>query len=570
MDAVIAIEERKGTSHGRHVTASERPAGGTGRAKRWLGLTGFGLFTLVVSLVFYVDGKGAAWSSLSGDQINILTICAKLDHPELLEDDLVVGDVRNVSYYIPFFVAAVRVCSGADHDYLRGLNILLGITSLFYLWGWFLLLRTWSGTWVAAALAFLVRGIMWPPGNELWGIAGLWSMLPRTLLLALIPWVLWAWVAGRGHWGKLLLAGVGAGALSNAHPVGGAGLAAALVVAELAWSVAESKRLGRSLGRCLVFALAMGVGMAPYVYIYLTRVAGAEVEDAAGLRDAILMRISDALLGPRQYLVSWLTPKWLALLLGPWAAVLLLRRDLRGDRGLLWAMGGFSAGCVLAAILPFGVETVMERLGGHGRFAFQLVRVGKFILIPTVVLTAIAAGAGARRLCAHWRHGGRAIAVACLLSLMLTVISRHRAFDRVPFLGDDICRFLWPHWVFPAGEAPASDVALDRVMNWIQEFTPEDAKFVGPRLIRPAALRAVIHDWSGAVLLIEGNPGAFVATADRESRLNAIEERPPEETARVLNEWGADYWVTTTEAWKLPVAFTSGPWWVYDLNEFAR
>jgi len=34
--------------------------------------------------------------------------------------------------------------------------------------------------WVAGALAFLVRGAMWPPGNELWGIAGLWWIIqPR-------------------------------------------------------------------------------------------------------------------------------------------------------------------------------------------------------------------------------------------------------------------------------------------------------------------------------------------------------------------------------------------------------
>ena len=80
------------------------------------------------------------------------------------------GDIRNVGYYTPLFIEIIRVLSLPDHNYLRGLNIFLLATSLLYLWGWWLLFSLWGDKLVAAVLAFLVRGIMWPPGFELWGI----------------------------------------------------------------------------------------------------------------------------------------------------------------------------------------------------------------------------------------------------------------------------------------------------------------------------------------------------------------------------------------------------------------
>jgi hypothetical protein len=90
---------------------------------RWR--AGFVLFSLLVSTLFFLQARSSSIGDLSGDQINILTLCVQRDFPGALKDDLIVGDPSDTAYYIPSFVSAVRFLSLPDHDYIRGLSILL-------------------------------------------------------------------------------------------------------------------------------------------------------------------------------------------------------------------------------------------------------------------------------------------------------------------------------------------------------------------------------------------------------------------------------------------------------------
>jgi len=537
--------------------------------KRWL--AGFGLWSLLLSGIFFVDGMSADVSRLSGDQINILTIAAKKDHPDLFQRDLIVGNPQDTAYYIPWFIDVIRYLSLPDHDYIRGLNILLALTSIIYLWGWWLLFSLWGNRWTAAGLALLARGIMYPPGNELWGISALWTMLPRTLFTAVLPWVLWLWLRERANPASKAwpLIGFSCGALINIHPISGACVTCALLIADLVSGLREGLAMRAVLTRAIVGGVAIVLGAAPYLFIFLTNLGSMEVVDPVAFDRALRMRLAEMFLDVRLYLAEWLSPKWFVLAAGPWLLCAFVWRRLSpSDRRVAFTLGAFAVVCLCVSVIPATLETWLRGFGYTPRFGFQLVRTGKFLLVPSFVLVALLVARAT-----DWMRGRgypmRPIAAASIaLCLLVVLTARHPFFDAVPLVGDDIVRQL-----LPPGDPPPTErdiQGLMSVMQWIQAHTPTDATFVGPRLLRVGALRPVIHDFAGAVMLVEGNPRAFVASAQRQRELRDAQEHKPTEVPRLLASWGADYWVTRTVAQDVRLAYANSEWFVYDLRPDSR
>jgi hypothetical protein len=532
-----------------------------------LAFMGFGLFSLALSLSFFWQGMRAEFSSLSGDQFNILAVCSIKDYPDRFRGDLIVGRPEDTKFYIPAFVNLVRVLSLPDHNYLRGLNLLLLLTSMIYMWGWWLLFTIWGDKWLAAILAFLARGVIWPAGNEIWGIAGLWTMLPRTLFLALVPWVLWLWLRRPRSFQSWLWACLLCGLITNIHPISGVGVGCAMLLGDLAWTLAESRKIRATCIRTVAGGVLMLVGWTPFIWTYLVASGRASVVDPVQLEQALHMRIGPTFWSPLSYLQSWLHPKLLMLIILPWLACLLLPRNVRRSvKYVLIALGAFALGCVLTSMLPFLAEKILRRFGYQPLFAFQLVRTGKYIIVPSVVVAAMVFILMCRQLADRLRHGRAVVVGASCLLVLLTVFSRLPAFDRVPVLGDDVARFLWPDNWFSRPVDLAGNDNMDDVLHWIRENTDRDAKFVGPRQIRAGALRPVIHDFAGAAMLIEGNPRAFVEAAKREMILHHTEYRDPVKRMRLFAGWGANYWVAPFKDPSLHPVYSGINWSVYDLS----
>lgn len=538
---------------------------------RWRGLApylGFGLFSLLISLAFYWDGVHADYSALNGDQFNIIPVCAKKDNPRLFRGDQIVGNLQGVDYYTPAFVDLVRLLALPDHNYLKGLNRLVLLTTLVYLWGWWLLFSLWGDKWLAALGAFFVRGLLWPPGNELWGISGIWSMVPRTPYLALLPWVLWGWFRNRQTRYGWFAACLACGLIANMHPISGLAVGVALVMAEFAWTLAETRKLRGTTIRCLLGGTLLLLGLAPFIWTYLSKLGGVEGLDSAALEQALRMRLKPVFFYPTIYLRAWLTrPSLLLLVFVPWLCCLLIpRRHLKEYKHVLLALGAFSVGCLLTSLLPFAVEDALRRLGYHPRFAFQLVRTAKYVLVPSIILAYLLVALASRQLMRRFEHGRAIMIGLSCAAILLTLFARQPIFNRVPLLGDDFCRFLWPEWMMTTPPPEFGDKQMDSLLKWIRENTPVDAKFVGPRPIRIGALRSVIHDWAGAVILIEGDPKGYLAAARREQQLRSPEYRDPMEKAKLMASWGGDYWVTSYAVPTLRLAYTSDGWFVYDLR----
>src|SRR6266850_580903 len=96
--------------------------------RKLAGTLGFVFFFLAMGFAFFIDGAKADFTSLSNDQFNIIPVSMKKDNPNLFPDDEIVGDLKGVNYYTPFFVNSIRFLSLPDHNYLRGLNLLVLIT----------------------------------------------------------------------------------------------------------------------------------------------------------------------------------------------------------------------------------------------------------------------------------------------------------------------------------------------------------------------------------------------------------------------------------------------------------
>ena len=552
------------TNARKEASASQQSSGkySSKNSARWF--LGFGIFSLIISLGFFFEGMRANYSSLSGDQINILTVVIKKDHPNLLQNDLVVGDARSVDYYIPFFVNTIRLLSLPDQNYLRGLNLLLLFTSLIYMFGWCVLFSVWGNRWIAGVIAFLVRGIMWPPGNELWGIAGIWSMLPRTLFLALLPWVLWLWFRKRRTRAGWYLTCLLCGLISNIHPISGVCIVAALALGEFAWTWAEEKSLGRASLKVAGGGLLMLLGLSPFIWTYLVGLGSAKGIDAAEFYQAMHMRIGSIFWDPRLYVEAWLRPKWLMFIFLPWLGLLLLpRKTLKANKNAILALAAFYVGCVVTSLGPFIVEHVLNRMGHQARFAFQLVRTGKYIMVPSLVITAFLLTVAWQHIASRIRNRMTVGATIISVVLGLTLVSRYPVFDRVPLLGDDVVRYLWPRL---AGPLPFSE-QMGGVLAWARDNTPEDAKFIGPRIIRVGAQRPVIYDFAGAGMLIEGNPELFIEAARKKRQFESPEYSDPARRAELLSSWGGDYWVTKMKTPELRLAYADAGWYVYDIRE---
>lgn len=531
---------------------------------------GIGFLFLLLSLGFYRDGLHASPSSLSSDQFNILPVCAKKDNPQLYQGDLIVGDLKGVAYYTPAFVDSVRLLSLPDRNYLQGLNRLVLLSTFIYLWGWWLLFSLWGDKWLAAVGAFFARGILWPPGNELWGIAGMWTMVPRTPFLALLPWVLWSWIRFRRSRYGWVLTCLGCGLMVNVHPVSGLAVVIGLLLAEAAWTIREEKNISTAITKFVAGGIAVTVGMLPFIWTYLSKLGGVQGVTAAELDQAMELRLKPLFFQPELYFKAWLErPSLLVLVLAPWVCCLFIpRRLLAKHKSLLLALGVFSLGCLLTSLAPFPLESMLRRLGYHPRFAFQLVRTAKYVIAPSIILSFILVSLAVARVQLRYRYGKALVTGFACCAILITLIARWPVFDRVPLLGDDFARFLWPSWVTGSASNPGS-VEMDNLLKWIRENTPADAKFVGPRQIRIGALRSVIHDWAGAVILIEGDPAGYVKAARRESELRSPAYQDPTKRANLIAGWGADYWVSTTVVPNLPIVYRDSVWFVYSLESLA-
>lgn len=184
------------------------------------------LFVLVTGYVTY-DAFLTAWlesPGSSGDQTNIGIMELRLSDDSLYSRDYLFKDTTLFRFYTPVFISLTTALRHWTGSYFLGLAILVPISLLFYQVGMYLLTYQVTGNNLIAMLIALISSRRWwSIGVTYWGVAGINAMVPRSLFLMCVPWIILAWFTwlhDKSYW-KLSLIAFFIGLLSNLHPVSG-------------------------------------------------------------------------------------------------------------------------------------------------------------------------------------------------------------------------------------------------------------------------------------------------------------------------------------------------------------
>ncbi len=483
------------------------------KTKQWLALLGL---NLAIALGFFFENLGTGFSEWSSDLHNSIPVCYKLDDNSLFQKDLYLYDVNNVRYYTPFYIQTVRFFAWATQgDYLLALNIFATLLHLVYGIGWFLLFRKIFGKFLLALfLSVLIRGILWLPGLEIWGISDLWTMMPRTLYAAFlpIPILLLLQQTRKSFYAAALLIGF----IFNFHPITGMGGSLLLVffVAGYAW-LWNYKIPLRDLAIAL---LLMVVGMLPFLSTYFTQTDSKAVYDIAEYKKAFLMRIPEFFEQPLTFIGLWVRGSSL-LFVVPMAVFYGYAR-LRDHNYLKTAtlLVLLSVGLIVVFSVSVYVENAVNAmLGTNLRMAFQIIRAQKLAVLPGY----FAIGFLIKIALDQYVAAPKIFRFGVPLFLIGFVLAKEPFFKKIPFFKDDIAASIFPNFRTIMANPDQKKGDIDRMMDYINAHTSPDAVFYGSFLIRPACKRSVVLDGKGASMLIEGNPLAFINWARETEMLKA-------------------------------------------------
>lgn len=460
-------------------------------------------FNLLIALGFYFENLGSSFSELSTDSQNAIPVCYKIDNPDLFQEDLYLNNLDNVKYYTPFYIETIRffskVCS---NDYIDGINLFASILHFLYgvlwFWGFYVFLK--KDFWVSFLLSVIVRGIVWLPGYEIWGISDLWTIMPRTLYIAFLP--LPFLVLQKLNDKAFLLACFLIGLIFNFHPITGIGGILLFVGV-----VSGFLFFNREYFKIKVLASGIGcmiLGMLPFLLTYFTKTESAVNYNLDEYTLAFNARIPSFFTDIKRYTLQWVKPKTLFYVV-PIIGVLILSFYKKKFKKIFWITLIAFLFVMVFPVLSILVENfINEKFDKNLRMSFQLVRAQKTM----IVLGMFALGLLLVEVSKKMRIQLKAVLV--LFFVLLMGISKFSIFDKVPFLSDDISRTVFPVYseIFKKPEEKLKPI--DKMAIYVKNNTSQDALFADYFILRSAAERSVIFDGKGASMLIEGNPIQFI------------------------------------------------------------
>lgn len=460
-------------------------------------------FNLLIALGFYFENLGVGFSELSTDSQNAIPICYKIDNPNLFQDDLYLNDLDNVKYYTPFYIETIRffsrLCKG---DYIAGINLFSSILHFLYgiLWFWGFYIYLKKDFWVSFLLSVIVRGVVWLPGYEIWGISDLWTIMPRTFYITFFP--LPFIFLQRLERKAFLMACFLIGLIFNFHPITGIGGVLLFVGVVFAFLIFYKEYF--KIKYLILGIVSMILGMFPFLLTYFTKtesVINYNLEDYALAFNA---RIPSFFTDITRYTLQWIKPKTLFYIL-PIVGVFILSFFKKEYKKILWIISIAFVFVMVFPVLSIVVEDfINEKFDKNLRMAFQLVRAQKTMIVLGLLALGLLLVEVSKKIKTRLK------AVLVLFLVFLIGVSKLSVFDKVPFLSDDISRTVFPIFSEIFNKPEEKLKPIDKMADYIKSNTSQDALFADYFILRSAAKRSVIFDGKGASMLIEGNPVQFI------------------------------------------------------------
>lgn len=490
------------------------------------------LLNVIIAISFYMDQKGTGYSALASDVHSIIPIGQKFDDPELFKSDLFLNSLDNVSYYTPFFVQPMRFFASLfDGDYLQGINLFGTIAHLLFgiLW-YFLLFKFTRNFWVALCISILLRGIVWLPGNEIWGITDIWSIMPRTIYIALMP-LPFILLSATNKW-LLLISGLLIGLVFNFHPITGLGGILCYIIFIACYYYFYKDRITVSLKLIPLFLMAIAVGMLPFIVTYFSKTDSAITYDLETYKVAFASRIPAFFEQPLIYLKQWIEIKYLFFIL-PLLVYFGMTYGSKIENRKARILLIMTMALVFFSSISSSIESMVNSVFNLNiRIAYQFIRLQKLAILPSYFAMAFLLLKLSKP---------KLIGVVSLFIVTLTV-SKASVFNRLPLVGDDILRSILPNNLSIVKKDIIDNSATDNMMAFIAENTKVNDVFYGPPIIRGAAKRSVVLDYKGSSVIVEGNPKQFITWY---KEFTALKELEHPDKVDFLKTKGVDYIVTT-------------------------
>jgi hypothetical protein len=522
------------------------------------------LLNICIAFGYYLGNLSSNETHLSSDLHNIIPVCLKMDDPSLFTKDLFCNDINNVKYYTPFYIETVRFLAKlTDGNYVQAINILTFICHILFglLW-YFLLFRITKIFWIAFFVSIFMRGIIWIPGYEYWGISDMWSLLPRVVYYAVLP-VPFLVLNFKSNI-KLYIAALLAGLLFNFHPITGLGGVLLFLSYVLLHSYYEKKQFKNifSIKNSIVILLAFA-GMLPFFLTYFTNVSATTHYDLGLYQEALGIKFSSFLSEPTTFWKQWITLKY-----GIYSLPI-----------ILFSVYGFLRGnktdkirrnylLILSFILLFlpNLVTYLELAINSAfdlniRMSFQLVRIQKLFILAfffavLFILDILYRNERFKQLFPFVIGG----------FLLLLVVSKQETFDKFPMVSNDIMRRVLPNSL-SIGNIKNGNKSddLNEVLKFIREKTPKDALFFAPDIGRSGGKRSVVLDSKGANMLIEGSPKRFVQWYEDYKALNNLPTRL--QANQFLRDYGVEYVLIYIDLPEFELLFQKGTWRLYKVTK---
>ncbi len=459
------------------------------------------LLNLFIAVGFFVENLDTGFTQLSSDLHNSIPVCYKIDDESLFQKDMYLYDVKNVKYYTPFYIQTIRFFANcANGDYLLGINIFATLLHLIYgfLWFWFFY-KVHKNFTIALFLSIIVRGVVWLPGWELWGISDLWTMMPRTMYAAFMP-LPFIFLLNKTRYSFFISAFL-IGFIFNLHPITGIGGILMYVLLILFYCILNNFKL--DIKNMVIATLLIILGMIPFLSTYFLQTDTKVVYDIVEYKKAFSARIEDLFSDPFLMLTYWLRFRILffltPLLLFYFYAQFIEKKYLKTAFLLIF----ISFFTILIPSLSVFIENQFNLIFNKNlRMSFQIIRAQKLAILPGF----ISMGYLLEILIKKSDYFKKGFAYLLPLFIFLLVISKESFFKKVPFFSDDIATSIFPDYKLFFASKDQKLTEMDRMLTYIKQNSTTSDVFYGAFIVRCACKRSVVLDGKGASMLIEGNP----------------------------------------------------------------
>lgn len=471
------------------------------------------VINFIIALGFYIGNLKANYSSLSSDIQNIIPVAQKFDNPELFKKDLYLNSIENVKYYTPFYVQSLRFFAKfTDSDYVQAVNIMNAVCHLLFGIFWFFLIyRFASSFWIGIILSFIVRGVVWLPGYEIWGIADVWAMMPRTLYITFFPL---AFLILNRTFKKIVLSAVLIGLVFNFHPITGLGGVLLYISFIILYVFVYNQKQLINIKNTIGLLIGLLLGMLPFLLTYFGKTSSAIDYDIDLFNQAFNSRIPGFFKNPLWFLSKWISFKTLFYVIPIVIYFIISRKDkAHRKQSLIIVLATFFL--VFLPSISVYVESLINKVFDLNlRLSFQLIRCQKVAIVPSFFAMAYLLQYLNNSIKKKWF-----LPICTSVYLLLLIVCKLPIFNGVPFMSDNLSRLVLPNTLSFGNHNLPKENDEDRMADFIRNHTNEQAVIYGSHLYRGDCKRSVVLDYKGASMAIEGSPQRFIKWLEDKRKL---------------------------------------------------